>query len=278
MSLRIEDLDAPRCTPAMIDAARRDLEWLGLDWDGEPLLQSTGLPRMHAALDALVARGLAYPCTCTRGDLRAAANAPQQGDAELRYPGTCRGRYGSLAEARAASGRDPALRFIAPEGAIAIDDAFAGRSSHDVQATVGDFPVARRDGSPAYQLAVVIDDAHQGVTEVLRGDDLLASTARQWLLQRALELPHPTWVHVPLVTDGAGRRLAKREKDLGLTELRERGVDPRAIVAWAAKSAGHDAGERVTPRELLTTFALSRVPREPARLDAATIDALEHAR
>lgn len=278
MSLRIEDLDAPRCTPAMIDAARRDLEWLGLDWDGEPLLQSTGLPRMHAALDALVARGLAYPCTCTRGDLRAAANAPQQGDAELRYPGTCRGRYGSLAEARAASGRDPALRFIAPEGAIAIDDAFAGRSSHDVQATVGDFPVARRDGSPAYQLAVVIDDAHQGVTEVLRGDDLLASTARQWLLQRALELPHPTWVHVPLVTDGAGRRLAKREKDLGLTELRERGVDPRAIVAWAAKSAGHDAGERVTPRELVTTFALSRVPREPARLDAATIDALEHAR
>jgi glutamyl-tRNA synthetase len=276
--MRMEDLDVPRVRPGMADAALRDLEWLGLDWDGAVELQSDGMPRLAVAVDELVSRGLAYPCTCTRADVRAAQSAPQAGELELRYPGTCRGRYASLEAAERASGRDAGFRFRVPEGAIEIRDTFAASVSCDVQAAIGDFPVARRDKTPAYQLAVVVDDAHQGVTEVLRGDDLLPSTARQWHLQRALDLPHPTWIHVPLVVDAAGRRLAKRADDLSLDELRRRGTDPRAIVAWAARSAGMPAPERATARDLIGAFSLAHLPRDPVRLDPGALEALAEAR
>jgi glutamyl-tRNA synthetase len=276
--MRLEDLDGPRVEPGMADAALRDLEWLGLDWDGAPSVQSVGMERLRAAVDELVKCGLAYPCVCSRGDIRRAASAPQQGEEEIRYPGTCRGRFESLEQAVRSTGREAGLRFRVPEGSIEVRDGLAPPARFDVAAEVGDFIVSRRDRTPAYQLAVVVDDAFQGVTEVLRGDDLLPSTARQWHLQEALGLRHPSTVHVPLVQDADGRRLAKRARDLGLAELRERGVDPRAIVAWAARSAGFSVPDRLSAREATAAFSLGALAREPVRLDAETLARLLAAR
>ena len=263
--LRIEDLDAGRASSELAEQAIRDLEWLGLDWDGPPYYQSSGIERLSARIRELTERGLAYPCTCTRGDLRSAQTAPQLGETEPRYPGLCRDRYASVEEARRVSGRDPGIRLRVPDGLESFEDQQLGPQSFDVKASVGDFLIARRDGAPAYQLAVVVDDALQGVTEVVRGDDLLPSTARQAILQRALGYPRPRWAHVGLVVDATGRRFAKRERDLGLAELRARGVDPRRVVAWAARSAGIDVGELVSARELVHTFDPGRVPRGPVR-------------
>jgi glutamyl-tRNA synthetase len=276
--MRLEDLDGPRAEMRFADAALADLEWLGLDWDGEPLLQSTEIERQNAAISALIAAGKAYPCVCSRGDIRSAQSAPHAGSVEPRYPGTCRGRFASFEAAERVSGRAAGARLLVPEGNISIADGVCGTSSWDVARDVGDFLIAKRDKAPAYQLAVVVDDAAQGVTEVLRGDDLLPSAARQWHVQKALGLAHPAWFHVPLVSDEQGRRLAKREADLSLAELRAGGTDPRAIVAWAANSAGMSVGERVTAREASSLFALERLPREALRLTREALEALKHAR
>ncbi|MBN1612119.1 MAG: tRNA glutamyl-Q(34) synthetase GluQRS [Polyangiaceae bacterium] len=264
--LRVEDLDGPRCRSDWVNAALRDLEWLGCDWDGAWTLQSNGIERLRAAVDELGRRGLTYPCTCSRTDVRAALSAPQQGSVEMRYPGTCLGRYESLAQAEESSGRAAALRFRVPPGKVEIDDGFCGRASFDVQEEIGDFVVARRDHSPAYQLAVVVDDAAQGVTEVHRGQDLLSSTARQQHLRCALGLPEPLFFHLPLVVDGSGRRLAKRCDAVSLAELRERGTDPRAIVAWVARSAALDVPARVSTPEVTPLFRLERIPRAAVRV------------
>lgn len=272
--MRMEDLDAGRVRPGTRDTMVADLEWLGVDWDGPVVTQSEGATNVYDRALWLVERDLAYACVCSRKDVATAQSAPQQGAVEVRYPGTCRGRYATLEQAEAETGRPAGLRFRVHEGTAIIEDDFAGTHQFDVQAEIGDFLVARRDRTPAYQLAVVVDDAEQGVTEVLRGDDLLPSAARQWHLQRALGLPHPRWVHVPLVLDEHGRRLAKRDGDIGLTELRAAGVDPRAVVAWAARSAGMDVGTRISAREATTEFDLGRIPREPVVVDAATIASL----
>ena len=264
--LRMEDLDASRVRPGMEEGVLEDLEWLGLDWDGEAVRQSERLDLYRAAVAELEARGLVYPCVCSRREIRLAQSAPHADDGARPYPGTCRGRFASREQAEADTGRSAALRFRVPEGPIEIHDTFAPPATFDVAAEAGDFPIWTRDDIPAYQLAVVVDDAAQGVTEVLRGDDLLASAARQWLLQDALGLPHPTWIHVPLVTDTEGRRLASRSSDLSLAELREQGVDPRALVAWAARSAGLEAPPRATPAEILAEYDLARVPREPVAI------------
>jgi len=153
----------------------------------------------------------------------------------------------------------------------------AGTSTWDVARDVGDFLIAKRDKAPAYQLAVVVDDHAQGVNEVLRGADLLPSAARQWHVQNALGLSHPAWFHVPLVTDASGRRLAKREADLSLAELRAGGTDPRAIVAWAARSAGIAVRERVTATEVTPLFELAALPKEPVLLEAELLAALKAA-
>lgn len=269
--LRIEDLDGDRASSAFVDAACEDLAWLGLDWDGAPIVQSAGVSGMAHAVDRLLRSGLAYPCTCSRGDIRNAASAPQAGVSELRYPGTCRDRFRSLEEAERATGRSPGVRLRVPDGTIRFEDAVFGEQRFDVAREVGDFLIARRNGAPAYQLAVVLDDAEQHVTEVVRGADLLPSTARQYLLQEALGLPHPTWAHVPLVLDAAGRRLAKRDDALSLRELRARRIDPRAIVAWAARSSGFEVAERVTAAEVLPVFARSRVSRTPVTIGPETL-------
>ena len=276
--MRLEDLDGPRAKPELADAALEDLRWLGLDWDGPDYVQSSGLTEIAAAAAQLEARGTAYACVCSRGDVRSAQSAPQLGESEPRYPGTCRGKFGSLADAQASTGKAAGLRLLVAPGEITITDQLLGERRFDVQAEVGDFLIAKRDRAPAYQLAVVIDDARQGVTEVVRGEDLLPSAARQLLLQQALGLPPVRYLHVPLVLDETGRRLAKRHDDLSLRELREGGTDPRAIVAWAARSCGIRCGSRVTARVALIDFALSRLPKTAVMLDAETVAELRRAR
>jgi glutamyl-tRNA synthetase len=276
--MRLEDLDGPRCTPALGEAALRDLAWLGLDWDGPSYLQSTGLAEISAAADSLAKRGLAYACVCSRGDIRSAQSAPQQGESEPRYPATCRGKYGSVAAALAQTGKPAGLRLLVRDGPVPVTDELVGGRTFDVQAAVGDFLIAKRDHAPAYQLAVVVDDARQGVTEVVRGDDLLESTPRQRLLQQALGLPAVRYFHVPLVVDEAGRRLAKRHDDLSLAELRAGGTDPRAIVAWAARSCGIACDERARVADALPAFSLKTLARDALTLTTAEVAALRAAR
>jgi glutamyl-tRNA synthetase len=270
--LRLEDLDVERVKPGMIADTRADLEWLGLDWDGEAWIQSEHAEAFDAAVGQLLARGLAYPCVCTRKEIAEAMSAPHDAPAgaspgaeKSRYPGTCRGKYATLEEARRASGRDPAVRLIVPPGRLDLRDEFSGPFSADVQSEIGDFPIARRAGAVAYQLAVVVDDARQGVTEVVRGDDLLSSAARQHLVQQALGLPHPRWWHVPLVTDESGRRFAKRSDSVSLARLRAAGIDPRRLVAWVARRSGMEAREPAAAREFVPRFDMAKVPREPLR-------------
>lgn len=269
--LRLEDLDIERVKPGMLEATIEDLRWLGLDWDDEPYVQSSGVDAINAAAGALIDHGLAYPCTCSRSEIQAAMSAPHGEQFEAIYPGTCRGRYQSLAAAEQESGRPAALRIAVPNLLVRIADGIQGVHEFDVSKEIGDFPVLRRLGLPAYQLAVVVDDARQGVTEIVRGADLLASCARQWLLQEALGYQHPRWWHVPLVTDTLGRRLAKRSDDVSLARLRAAGTDPRQIVAWVARSAGIDAPSRVHAEELVGRFHMSRLPACEVRVTASDL-------
>jgi len=269
--LRIEDLDVERVKSGMIAETLTDLEWLGLDWDGEPAIQTHTTAHIESAAETLLARGLAYPCTCTRKEVQAAASAPHAGEPSSRYPGTCRGKWRSIAEAESATGRSACLRFLVRDGPIAIDDAIHGRREYDVARDVGDFPIYRRAGSPAYQLAVVVDDARQGVNEIVRGDDLLESCARQALLQEALGYPRPRWWHVPLVTDASGRRLAKRSDDVALSTLRAAGTNPHAIVAWVAQRSGLPGALPGPASSFVGGFSMDRLPREPVVVGASDL-------
>ena len=281
--LRVEDLDAPRVRPGVEERILAGLRWLGLDWEEGPDLggpfapyrQSERLALYAEALARLRAAGAVYPCFCSRAEVAAAALAPHgPGDDGPRYPGTCRELAPAEAERRART-RPPAWRFRVPPGPIGFRDGVHGAQARDVSAEIGDFVVARADGIPAYQLAVVVDDAAMGVTEVVRGDDLLGSTARQLLLYRALRLATPRFAHVPLVNGEDGARLAKRHGALSLDELRERGADPRAVAGLLAALSGlAPAGVRVEPRQLVSGFSLARLPREPARLSTAEVEGL----
>ena len=257
--LRIEDLDHPKDKPGAADAAVDDLRWLGFDWD-EVYVQSERKELYREALAKLPV----YPCVCSRRDVEAAQSAPHAGE-QLFYPGTCRGRFATWAEAFAAAGRPPCWRFRVPEGTrVAFDDVFAGRYEQDVSRTLGDFPVARDEGGAGYTLAVVVDDLAMGVTEVVRGDDLLAATPAQILIARALGGKPPAYCHVPLVTGPDGRRLAKRHGDTRVSAFRERGRSAAEILGFLAASCGWGgAGERLTLAELLPRFTLASIPRRP---------------
>ena len=266
--MRIEDIDLPRCSRELRDQALEDIAWLGLDWDEGPHAgdaigpydQSTRFEHYRRSLDKLVQARRAYPCVCSRKDIEEASRAPH-GDEGAVYPGTCRGRFASLAQARQATGREPALRFRVDAEAVPFVDGFAGEQPGLVR---GDFVVQKRDGGPAYQLAVVVDDAGQGVTEVLRADDLLPSTPRQLLLYRALGLREPSFVHVPLVVGVDGLRLAKRHGDTSLRWFRQQGVTAQALVGHLAFLLGlRPRGVPCLPHELLRDFAWAAVPRGP---------------
>lgn len=265
--LRVEDIDGPRVKPESTLQAIEDLRWLGLDWDGELVVQSARLAMYHEAAERLLTAGLVYPCVCTRSEVEEAASAPHEAGADGPvYPGTCRGRFVDLAAAKAATGRDAALRFRVDVDAVPFVDGFVGQQAGTVR---GDFVVQKRDGGPAYQLAVVVDDAAGGVTEVVRADDLLPSTPRQLLLYAALGLRAPAFVHVPLVVGGDGLRLAKRHGDTSLRALRAGGVRSEQLVGYLAFLCGLlPRGGECTPRDLLAGFTFDALPRDPMRGDA----------
>ena len=251
--LRIEDLDGPRVKPGAAEQAIDVLGWLGMDWDDGPMYQRGDLAPYREALDVLSRKRLTYPCTCTRKDIAAALSAPHEH--ELRYPGTCRDKPPNDGEA--------AVRVTIPDEAITFDDWFAGPRSINVQQQVGDFVVATKAGLPAYQLAVVVDDARQGVTDIVRGDDLLDSTARQLWLQRFLGAASPPrYCHLPLVLGPDGRRLAKRHGDTRITTYRERGCTAERVVGLLAHWCGIiDEREEMSANQFLDRFDLDRVPR-----------------
>lgn len=259
--LRQEDLDAARSKDVYRAQVRRDLEWLGIDWDGPEWVQSEHIESILGAADRLLARGHAYPCVCSRGDIQS-VSAPHAGETSARYPGTCYGRFRTVEEAERVTGKLAGIRVCVPPRMWEFTDHVYGPQRFDVQADVGDFLIVRRDKVPSYQLAVVVDDARQGVTHVVRGVDLLDSTPRQLLLYEALELTPPKYYHIPLVVDATGARLAKRSAGLSLAELREQGVDPRTIVQWVAASVGVTVSKPVTPRDVLGDFDFARLPRD----------------
>lgn len=260
--LRIEDLDRQRCRPEYLEALYRDLEYLGLFWDEEPLFQSQRQPLYDAALERLREKGALYECFCSRQEIARAASAPHGPlDEGPIYPGTCL----SLSDAERlekASARSAAIRFRPREGVVCFEDAVQGRYCQDVRADVGDFVVRRNDGVASYQLAVVVDDAASCITHVLRGDDLLASTPRQLLLYEALGETAPVFAHVPLIMGPDGKRLAKREGAFAVTELREAGVPAERVVGLLAQWSGLGAGP-VSAEELAKRFRIEDVPRAP---------------
>jgi glutamyl-tRNA synthetase len=261
--LRLEDLDRSRCSAEYSDACHRDLEWLGLTWDGKSSHQSERSDELRAALEELLSREMVFPCVCTRSEVQAAIAAPHAEDASAVYPGTCRGLFNSLAEAQRVSGREAALRFKCPDEELRFKDGLLGDISLSPKSDFGDFPVTSRDGHPAYHLAVSVDDASQGVTEVLRADDLLTSCGPQAALQASLGLPRPNWIHVPMVLDANRQRLAKRSDALSLQAMREAGVDPKILVRWLSDSCGLGDLGAVTPREALPSYELAKLPLQP---------------
>lgn len=262
--LRIEDLDASRVRAEAIQGAIDDLLWLGLTWDGEPVIQSCRFDEYARALDTLKQRELVYPCVCTRAEIARAASAPHADDEGPAYPGTCAGR--SAAEAATLGNRPFAWRYRVPPGPVAWNDLFRGPMSGDPARLGGDFLVGRQGVGPAYQLAVVHDDAAMGVTQVVRGDDLIPSTPRQILLYRAFGWPEPAFGHLPLVLGPDGRRLAKRDGSIKLATLRTQGVDPRQLNGWLARSLGVSEARPGVPSDWIAAFQPDAVPAAPLLL------------
>ncbi len=245
--LRVEDIDLPRVRPGMAQQQMEELRWLGLDWDGEESFQSRRTSLYEEALRKLGDN--VYECFCSRAEIAAVASAPH-GDEGPRYPGTCAGLTREQRAARRRT-RAPSLRLRVPPGPVKFHDQILGDQEFDTQALVGDFVLRRADGIFAYQLAVVVDDGAMGITQVLRGADLLSSTPRQILLHRLLGQPEPLWAHVPLVLGPGGERLSKRDRSLSLSALRTRGVNPALVRA------------QLVPRG---EFSLSKIPRRPLAL------------
>lgn len=276
ITLRIEDLDGPRVKATADRGLIEDLRWLGLDWDAGPIHQSQRRERYTAAMETLTRGGYVYPCVCSRREVEESASAPHGGAVPI-YPGTCRGRFASRDQAERQSGRPAAMRFKVPPGRIRFTDALHGVCEYDTARDLGDFVVEKGDRTPAYQLAVVVDDAEMGVSDVIRGDDLLDSTARQQLIHDALGLHEriPRYTHLPLVVGPDGRRLAKRHGDTRLAYYRDQGVAPERVMRLLARWCGIENMEHdVKAGELLSGFSIANFPRSPMTFTAADHEAL----
>lgn len=257
--LRIEDLDPDRCRPAYVEALKDDLRWLGLSWDREQTPQSRRSTAYAQAFARLEALGLVYPCYCTRGELHA-ASAPHASDGRVLYAGTCR----HLTEAqRREKAKAPAWRLMVPDRSVSFHDRLQGAYTENLARDCGDFIIRRADGVFAYQLAVVVDDAEGGVTQVVRGMDLLDSTPRQLYLYQLLGLTPPEFCHVPLLTAPDGRRLSKRDQDLDLGVLRQSRT-PEQLLGRLAYLAGLlDRPESASAEALISAFSWKKIRREP---------------
>ena len=261
-AMRVEDLDTGRVRPGLAEAQLADLVAIGLDWDPPVVTQSERLALYDEAIAQLHADGALYPCYCTRREIREAASAPHGPLAEGAYPGTCRELSAAERAERERAGRPPALRLRAGGERAAFDDRLVGR----VEATVDDVVVRRNDGAPAYNLAVVVDDAAQGIEEVVRGADLAETTPRQIVLARQLGLPVPAYAHVPLMLGPDGARLAKRH---GAVTLADRPEPPDQVRGILAASVGLAApGETPDMATLLERFDPGALPREPTTVAA----------
>ena len=264
--LRMEDLDTPRVVPGMADDMFRTLETLGFAWDGEVMWQSRRSEAYGAALERLLTSGDAYPCGCSRTEIARAASAPHDGEGEVAYPNICRNGL--------PPGKEPrSYRVKVGSDPIVVRDLVMGEKRYDLARICGDFVVKRADGLFAYQLAVVVDDADQGVTQVVRGADLLSSTPRQILLQGLLGYETPTYAHLPLVTAPGGGKLSKRDNAVSLAAGRDLAADGGGLILAALRFLGQRPLESLagaSGREVLawgaTHFDLSLVPTASASL------------
>ena len=255
MVLRMEDLDTLRTSDAYARLLRQDLAWLGLDYDRETPPQSTRSETYDRYFDRLMEMGLLYPCYCTRSQLHS-VNAPHLSDGTYVYPGTCRNL---TPQARRAMNRAPAWRVMVPDRLWSLDDRVQGRYELNLAKDCGDMVVRRADGVYVYQLAVTVDDGEAGVTEVVRGMDLLSSAPRQMYLQELFGFPHPQYAHVPMLLAPDGRRLSKRDRDLDLGELQKR-FSPEAIIGLLAHAAGLiDRPAPISAAELAKEFQWSNL-------------------
>ena len=268
----MEDLDRRNSSVVHERNQLDDLAAIGLDWDGEVVRQSERFERYSRAIEQLTAAGLTYPCYCSRREIAEAISAPHSGptdgsaagsssaDADRRYPGTCRSLSDTERRTVEATGRQPAIRLRGGDESVAFTDRVAGPFT----GRVDDVVLRRNDGVPAYNLAVVVDDAEQGIEEVVRGDDLLSSTPAQIHLGRLLGLPTPTYLHVPLVLGPTGARLAKRDGAVTLGDRLALGETVGTLIARLATSLGlTGVGERVSAHDLLDTFDPARIARAP---------------
>ena len=265
--LRMEDLDTQRTSEVYAQTLREDLLWLGLDWDTETEPQS----RRSAAYDRYFAKlrelDLLYPCYCTRSQLHN-VNAPHMSDGTYVYAGTCRDL---TQQQRESFGRAPAWRVKVPEGIWKVEDLCQGHYQENLATDCGDFVVRRADGVYVYQLAVTVDDGEAGVTEVVRGMDLLGSAPRPMYLQKLFGFPHPTYGHVPMLLAPDGRRLSKRDKDLDLGYLRAH-IAPEKLLGTLAFSAGlTETDQPISARELASVFSWDKLRTEAIYLDAASL-------
>lgn len=258
--VRMEDLDRAQSSPAREASQLADLAALGIDWDGPVVRQSDRFDRYATAIAELAAADRTYPCFCTRREIQEAPTAPHSPPGA--YPGTCRHLTGAERAELERNGRPPALRLYAQGVKVAVDDALFGR----VEAVVDDLVLRRNDGVPAYNLAVVVDDAAQGVEEVVRAADLASSAPRQRHLACLLGLPAVSYAHVPLVVGPDGRRLAKRDGAVTLADQARLGRSPPSVVAALLKTLGQHAAGEDTMEAAVQSFDLAEVPRHPVRL------------
>ncbi|HLT48452.1 MAG TPA: tRNA glutamyl-Q(34) synthetase GluQRS [Rubricoccaceae bacterium] len=277
---RVEDLDGPRVVPGAAARQAAEARWLGLDWDEgpdvggphAPYRQSERGAHYEAALARLAAAGRLFPCRRSRKDLLGLATAPHGREGLPPYPAAFRPKHlppGWFDAYRADPSPDAALRFRVASGPVTFEDRVQGTVTEDVATEVGDFVLRRRDGVYAYQLAVVVDDLAMGITEVVRGADLLDSTARQVQLIEALGGAPPAYAHLPLAVNEAGEKLSKRDDALSVTALRDAGVAPEAVVGWLAWALGQqDTPAPVTPGALVAAFGWDRVPAAPVVVPA----------